>query len=339
MINVAVNGYGTIGKRVADAVLKQDDMKLVGVAKTKPDFSAKYATGRKIRLYSALPEKAGDFSKAGIDIAGNAADLFKAADVVVDCTPGKDPKVSEAYKNQYKVLGKKGIWEGGEAHELAGFSFNAFWSYDQAKGRQFARVVSCNTTGLCRSLWSVSQVTPIERVDAVMVRRAADPGDSKNGPINAIKPVVKVPSHHGPDVRTVIPNLNINTMAVAVPTTLMHVHCVTAKLKDRGVKADDIISSFEKNPRLVLVDEASGFKSTAEIMEYARDLGRPFGDLYEIAIWRDSVSVVDGSLYFYQAIHQESDVIPDNIDCIRAMFGKVGKEESMKKTNKSLGIK
>ena len=29
---VAVNGYGVIGKRVADAVALQDDMQLVGVA-------------------------------------------------------------------------------------------------------------------------------------------------------------------------------------------------------------------------------------------------------------------------------------------------------------------
>ena len=36
-----------------------------------------------------------------------------------------------------------------------------------------------------------------------MIRRATDPGDSSKGPINAIKPVLKVPSHHGPDVMTV----------------------------------------------------------------------------------------------------------------------------------------
>ena len=31
MIRVGVNGYGTIGKRVADAVAPQPDMRLVGV--------------------------------------------------------------------------------------------------------------------------------------------------------------------------------------------------------------------------------------------------------------------------------------------------------------------
>ena len=45
-IRVAVNGYGTIGKRVATAVCKQDDMELVGVTKTRPNFEAKEALSK-----------------------------------------------------------------------------------------------------------------------------------------------------------------------------------------------------------------------------------------------------------------------------------------------------
>ena len=33
---IAINGYGTIGKRVADAVTAQDDMEIAGVVKTSP---------------------------------------------------------------------------------------------------------------------------------------------------------------------------------------------------------------------------------------------------------------------------------------------------------------
>ena len=39
-IKVGINGYGTIGKRVATAVAAQDDMELVGVTKTRPNFEA-----------------------------------------------------------------------------------------------------------------------------------------------------------------------------------------------------------------------------------------------------------------------------------------------------------
>ena len=39
-VKVAINGYGTIGKRVADAVQMQKDMEIVGISKTKPNFEA-----------------------------------------------------------------------------------------------------------------------------------------------------------------------------------------------------------------------------------------------------------------------------------------------------------
>jgi len=42
-VKVAINGYGTIGKRVADAVAAQDDMEVVGVVKTRPSFEAQMA--------------------------------------------------------------------------------------------------------------------------------------------------------------------------------------------------------------------------------------------------------------------------------------------------------
>ena len=50
-VKVAVNGYGTIGKRVADAVLKQDDMELIGVAKTRPNYEEFVAVQKRISLY------------------------------------------------------------------------------------------------------------------------------------------------------------------------------------------------------------------------------------------------------------------------------------------------
>ena len=43
MIKVGINGYGTIGKRVAEAVTLQDDMKIVGIVKTKPTYELRGA--------------------------------------------------------------------------------------------------------------------------------------------------------------------------------------------------------------------------------------------------------------------------------------------------------
>ena len=63
MIKVGVNGYGTIGGRVADAVTKQKDMELVGVTKFTPDYRAKLAIDRGIQIYLAWMQRGRPSSK------------------------------------------------------------------------------------------------------------------------------------------------------------------------------------------------------------------------------------------------------------------------------------
>lgn len=333
-IKVAINGYGTIGKRIADAVASQDDMEIVGVTKTRPTYEAKMAILRGFPFYAASLEFVGRFKDKGIDVHGTLQDLLQEADLIVDGTPKKS-----GYKELYEKAGVKAIWQGGEKHELTNLSFNALANYEDAIGADFLRVVSCNTTGLIRTLFPLHREYGIEYVMAVMVRRGADPWDTKRGPINAIEPVLKVPSHHGPDVQTVMPYLNIQTTAVKVPTTIMHLHSLMVKLK-REVRREDILTLWEESPRILIVDGEEGIKSTAQIMEMAKDMCRNRTDLYEIAVWRDGTHVVGDTLYYYQAIHQESDVVPENIDAIRAMTGiESDKIESIKKTDLALGIK
>ena len=74
---------------------------------------------------------------------------------------------------------KKTLWQGGEEHEIAGFSFNSSCNYKEAIGRQFVRVVSCNTTGLCRIIHEIDKEYGVSHVHAVMVRRGSDPGEIK----------------------------------------------------------------------------------------------------------------------------------------------------------------
>jgi len=334
---VGINGYGTIGKRVADAVSCQDDMKIVGVTKRTPDFEAKMAVEKGYDLYISAPEREGLFKDAGIDVSGTINDLYDQLDIIVDCTP--EGVGARNKTDVYEKKGLKAIFEGGEKHDRIGQSFNSFSNFDDSIGADYVRVVSCNTTGLCRTLNPIKDLAGIKKVRAVMVRRGADPGQIKKGPINAIVPnPPTVPSHHGPDVQTVMYGLNITTMALLVPTTLMHQHNLMVEL-DNSVVVDDVIDALEMTPRVLLVEASRGLGSTAEIMEYARDLGRPRGDLFEIAVWKESLNIVDGELYYMQAIHQESDVVPENVDAIRAMLEMESNSvKSVKKTNMNMGI-
>jgi glyceraldehyde-3-phosphate dehydrogenase (NAD(P)) len=333
---VAINGYGTIGKRVADAVMAQDDMQIVGVVKTRPSFEAQIALDKGFPLYAAAKENIEDFKKSKLEVSGTLNDLLDKADIVIDATPGD---TGEEYKKLYEKHGVKAIWQGGEEHELTGFSFNSEANYQDALGKNFARVVSCNTTGLVRVLYALDTAYGVRKARVTLMRRAADPNDIKTGPINALIPdPIKLPSHHGPDVNSILPDIDITTMAVKTSTTLMHLHAINIEL-EKKCSEGDIIKLFEERPRIRLVSSKDRIKSTAEAMELAKDLGRPRGDMWENVVWKESISINKGELYFFQAIHQESDVVPENVDAIRAMM-KLEKDgtKSILKTNKALGI-
>lgn len=337
MIKVAVNGYGTIGKRVADAVAAQPDMEVIGVSKTKPGAEAFVALERGYPLYIADISKKEAFEKAGIPVAGSVEEMIQKADIVVDATPGG---VGVSNKELYAKYQKKAIWQGGEDHEVAGFSFNSSCNYAEALGRDTARVVSCNTTGLCRIINLIDTAFGVKKVRATMVRRGGDPGDIKRGPIDAIalNPVT-IPSHHGPDVQSILPHIKIVTSAMIVPTTLMHMHFLNMELEKEATK-EEVIELIKSHSRLGLITKATGITSTAQLKELTTDMLRPRGDLWENGIFQDSVSVQDGTdLYLFQAIHQEADVVVETVDCIRAMIGEVKTAaESIAITNKAVGL-
>jgi glyceraldehyde-3-phosphate dehydrogenase (NAD(P)) len=321
-MKVAINGFGTIGKRVADAVAAQADMEIVGVTKTGPSFGCELAVRRGFPLYYTSDDagRVAAFSEGGYECAGGLSELLAAADVVVDCSPGK---MGAENLTKYRKVGVKAVFQGGEPHALTGLSYSSSANHDANLGADATRVVSCNTTGLSRTLVPLWEACRSLAVECTMIRRAADPGDSGKGPINAIKPVLKVPSHHGPDLMTVRPEISINSLAVAVPTTIMHVHAIVATLPSgHGLTTDAAVELFRAQPRVIVMHGGdSRITTTAEVMEMARDIGRRWGDLHEIFVWEDGVKLVGDTLYYFQAIHQESDVVPENVDAIRALTG------------------
>ena len=150
-IKVAINGFGTIGKRVAQAVACQDDMIIVGVTKTRPSFGCDLAVKMELPLYCTYddPDKIDAFASGGYDCKGGLSDLLAIADVVVDCSPGK---VGAQNLEKYKNAGIKYIFQGGEKHAMTGMSYTSCANHLENMNVQGTRVVSCNTTGLSRTL-------------------------------------------------------------------------------------------------------------------------------------------------------------------------------------------
>jgi len=336
MIKVGVVGYGVIGRRVADAISAQPDMDLIGVVKKKPDYKARLAIAKGFSLFSVDNGGMKTFAESKIQVSGELKDLLDKIDIVVDASPSNVGSINRKVYENYDV---RVIYQGGESPEIAENSFVAQCNYEKAKGKKSIRVVSCNTTGLCRILSSLDLNFGIERVRAMIIRRATDPDDPGKGIIDAVSvDPIKIPSHHGPDVNTVLPNLRIITTAVKIPTTHLHLHTLIISLKNNKTTEEQIIDSLSDVTRIILISGKDGFKSTGQLFDYARELGRCRSDLFELAVWKDSIRIIDNELYVYMGVAQEAITVPENIDAIRAISGGYTREESIGMTNKTLNI-
>ncbi|HEX2780976.1 MAG TPA: type II glyceraldehyde-3-phosphate dehydrogenase [Gemmatimonadaceae bacterium] len=335
-VRVAVNGFGVIGKRVADAVALQDDMTLVGVADVVSDYRIKVAVARGYPVFASLREKRGEMEAAGVPIAGTLDDLLRDVDVIADCTP---KKVAAANLERYRATGVKAVFQGGEKHALTGYSFVAQVNYAGAVGRDFARVVSCNTTALSRVMNALHRRGWVKRARAVLLRRATDPWESHaGGMINTVVPETKVPSHQGPDARTVIPDLDIVTVAGAGPYNLSHIHFAMVETT-RSVSVDELRDALSTEPRVAFVRASDGLVALNSVIELMRDIGRPRGDMWEVAVWEDSLASDGRELYLTYQVHNESIVIPETIDCIRALTAiEPDGAASIAKTDAALGV-
>jgi len=334
-IQVGINGYGTIGKRVADAVRAQPDMAVLGVAKTRPNFEAERAVAEGYPLYAAVEERVEQFDEACIDLAGEVEELVDAADVIVDACPSG---IGAENKSMYEEHGTPALYQGGEDADLVDVSFNARSNFEEAEGADHVRVVSCNTTGLSRLLAPLREAYGVEKVRATLVRRGGDPAQSSRGPINDTLPdPVTVPSHHGPDVNTIFPDLDIDTLGMKVPATLTHTHSVNVELAS-DADTESVRELLEAESRLFVIPERLAIDGSGTLKEFALDAGRPRGDVWENAVWGESITVEGSDLYLFQAIHQESDVVPENVDAIRAVTGAADREESITTTDEAMGV-
>lgn len=335
-VRVAVNGYGVIGKRVADAVAKQDDMQLVGVADVAADWRPRVAVQRGMALFASTPEAVEAMQKSGLGVTGTLDDLLAQVDVVVDCTP---KRIAAKNVESYRQRGIKFIVEGGEKHSVTGHSFVAESNYASALGRDATRVVSCNTTSVVRTLTALKRAGLLRKARGTLLRRATDPWESHLGGImNTLVPEAEIPSHQGPDAQTVDPELDVVTMAVKVPETLAHLHYWSVEMT-RPASKEEVLAAFRTSSRIALIRYADGLSALNAVKEWMSDTGRPRADLYEVALWEDMLKVQGSELFYGYMVDNQAIVVPETVDAIRALTkAEADGNASIAKTDAAMGI-
>lgn len=335
-VKVGVAGYGVIGQRLADGVALQGDMELVGVADVAPTLAVKALKekGMPYKFFNAMPENKELLQNASIAVSGTLEELIQQVDVMLDATSAG---IGAKNKELYMKYNKKAIFQGGEKNSVADVFFHGYANYSQGLEKQFLKLTSCNTTGLIRSVDCLDREFGIEKVATTIIRRVADPGDYHRGLTNALQ-IDEAPSHQAVDLMTIMPHVHATGILVHTPVTHGHIITVLATPKKK-VSKQQALECFLSHDRIRVVKIADGFLGNASFFRYARDLGNPRGDMYEIGLWDESIVESGDDIMYAINIPQESVTIPETIDGIRAVMGmETERLKAVAITNKYLGM-
>lgn len=333
---VGVVGYGAIGQRLADAVVRQEDMKLVGISDVFPTLSirALNESGMPYNLFLSTDKNQDKFERLSIPVSGTLRDLVKKSDIILDASPAG---IGAENKKIYEELNVPAVFQGGEKNEVADAFFHGTANYEKGVGQRYLKLTSCNTTGLIRSVHALDEEFQVKDVAITIVRRVADPGDYHRGLTNALK-IDPAPSHQAVDLMKILPHINATGILIHTPVT--HGHIVTVVVKgEHKITKEQALKAFKKEKRIRVVSTEDGFLGNASFFKYARDLGHKRGDMYEIGLWEDSITEFEDGIMYAINIPQESVTIPETMDAIRASLNlQTDKQEAVDTTNKYLGI-
>jgi len=337
MVKVGVAGYGVIGQRLADGVARQKDMELVGVADVAPTLPVRALAekGMPYKLFTAVPEKRNLLDDVGIPVSGTLEDLVQEVDIMLDAT---NAGVGAKNKEIYQKYNTKAVFQGGEKNNVADVFFHGYANYEKGIGADYLKLTSCNTTGLIRAIDAIDRAVGVTKTAITIIRRVADPGDYHRGLTNALQ-VAEAPNHQALDLMTIMPHVDATGILIHTPVTHGHIITPVVTTKKKMHK-EELLEIFKAHPRIRVVRLADGFLGNASLFKYARDLGHPRGDMYEIAVWEETIVNSGDDIMFAINIPQEAVVIPENMDAIRAALKmQTTRDEGVAKTNEYLGMK
>ena len=333
MKRVFVNGYGSIGRRVAALVGRDDEVEIVGVGKRTPrDLDSVASDG--FAVY--VPEShASEFDASAV--SGTIESVLGSCDLVIDCTPA-----GTGYENKralYDPANIMAIYQGGETiHGAAAVSdtlFNSRTNYDSALGKRHVVQGSCNVTGIGKVIRPLAErfAGRIVRADVVLVRRWADIEQHDTKIPDTIE---MTPSpHHTGDVRAHMgDDIPVSVRALKVPTRQMHVHVLDVRFAGTPPEPDEIHDVLGSEQAVAIL---WGAKGTREIREFAASADA-LADTNMIHVHAEMTATRGDTVQVFYSDDQTGIVIPENHMLLQAMLFGRSYQEALARTESLFGL-
>jgi len=336
LVQIFINGYGNIGRRLATALSKDKSIKLIGIAKYSPDEETKKAINKGYNVFVPKELQEG-FKNKKYEISGTVEDAIKQADIIIDAA--KEGKGFKNKKKYYIPLKKKAIFQGGEDRNgrfsVADIIHNSRVNYNETYEKDYVIQGSCNVTGMGRIIQPLLENygESIKRYDVNLVRRCSDLEDKKE-----VKDSIewdKQP-HHQDDVKDFIPSINLYVDSLKVPSRMMHLHQMTIRFKNKPPSKDKILEIFDKEFGVAVINKSNG---TADIRNKAIELKFEHGDTGMVHIHKEILKIQDDTVKISYSDDQTGMVIPENYMLIQSMVLKKSKTEALKQTDKIFNIR
>ncbi len=320
MKKVFVNGYGSIGSRIASFIRDDPEVEVIGIGKYSPDGRVSDAISGGLAVY--VPEKSlGRF--AGLQVAGTIESALDECDLVIDAAPGGRGYANK--KSLYEPRGLKAIYQGGESvsgdDAVSDLLFNSRANYDEAAGRSHVMQGSCNVTGMGRILEPLRDMfgDRLVRFDVTLIRRWADIEQADKKLTDTIE-MTQSP-HHGDDVKTYLgEDSPLFVRAVKVPTRQMHLHIMDVRFGDSAPRPSEIHEIFRDELGVAVLWTAGG---TKDVRDCADAMGFNFKDTNMVHIHANMTAAVGDTVQLMYSDDQTGIVIPENHMLMQAMlFGR-----------------
>ena len=315
---VFVNGYGSIGSRIAAFLMDDPEITVVGVGKYSADDKVDTAISRGIDVY--VPEDRVD-RFTDYKIAGTIPDALDGSDLVIDASPG-----GLGYKNKASLYEPKGIpaiYQGGESvsgdKAVSDTLFNSRMNYDDAFQKAHVMQGSCNVTGMGRVIGPLQERynDELARFDLTLVRRWADIEQTDKDVVDTIQMTER--PHHGDDAKTYLKkDTPLYVRAIKVPSRQMHLHIMDIRFKNSPApKPSEIHDLFTDEFGVAVLWTAKG---TKDVRDYAQNMGFNFTDTNMLHIHANMTVSIGDTVQIMYSDDQTGIVIPENHMLMQAML-------------------